>query len=211
MICITWLMDCHIISCCTYYHKHTCTCNGSWIWKTNLNCQLMNSRPISSTWNGRRAFTMGCDARSTGVHRSTTTTSAPSLVRRKDGRPPQTPVVGLPERGAMGGDACSPRCPAGDAGSRSDVGDASMRNHGVLARRGRSRRRRGRGLGHGGSGAQVTDGGGVSRRTESHGLGHGWWRGLKSRRKNVAETHNGDWVAEKEGDCESIRQGVSKW
>jgi len=55
MICITWLMDCHIISCCTYYHKHTCTCNGSWIWKTNLNCQLMNSRPISSTWNGRRS------------------------------------------------------------------------------------------------------------------------------------------------------------
>ena len=45
----------------------------------------------------------------------------------------------------------------------------------------------------------VTDGGGVSG------------RGGRSRRKNVAETHNGDWVAEKEGDCESIRQGVSRW
>ena len=76
----------------------------------------------------------------------------------------------------------------GDAGSRSDVGDAGTRDHG---------------LGRGCSGAQAADGGGVSRRTESHGLGHGWWRGLKSRRKNVAETHDGDWVVEKEGDCDA--------
>jgi hypothetical protein len=79
-------------------------------WKTKLNCRLMNSRPISSTWNGRWAFTMGCDARSAGFRKSTSATSAPSPVRRKDGRPHKTPVLGLPQRRLMGGDACSPSC-----------------------------------------------------------------------------------------------------
>jgi len=33
----------------------------------------------------------------------------------------------------------------------------------------------------------------------------------RSQRKNVAKTHDGECVAEKEGDCESIRHGVSRW
>jgi len=176
----------------------------------------MNSRSVSNTWNERRAFTMGCDARSMGVRRSTSATLAPSPVRRKDGRPPQTSVVGLPERRVMGGDACSPRCPHRRRGLQVRC---RRRGHARSWRAGPAREI-----------AEMEGSLAWSRRR--WGTCRGRWRGLTAHRvswtwswtvagsqvteadhgrKNVVEMHDGDWVMEKEGDCESIRQGVSKW